>query len=295
MNASPLIANVDRASAAAAALGEGPLWDQATQTLLWVDIDRGTLHRLHTASGRNSTVIHLDRPLSAAAIREKGGFVLAVLEGFALVEPDGSIHVIASLPPHSRQRMNDGKCDPQGRFLAGSLSLDEDRRGAAALYQLGRDKTVSVVGRDMSLSNGLGWSPDEQVLYLVDSAEGTVTAYFYDQERGTTSRPNVIIAIDPHDGAPDGLAVDEEGSLWIAICGGSSVRRYTPDGRLTGQLHVPTPLVTSCAFGGESLDRLFITTAAPTSTAPPGETTGAGDIYTAQLDVRGLQPTRYSG
>jgi sugar lactone lactonase YvrE len=287
---------VDRALASGAALGEGPVWDTATNTLLWVDIDRATLYRFNPSDGTNAVLLALDRAISAVATRRNGGLVLAIREGLAVLDSAATLTVVADLNSGVPGiRMNDGMCDRRGRFFAGTMTLVEHQRGAATLVRLDPTGQVHVLLEALTLANGMGWSPDGCLFYLVDSAEGTITVYPFEESDGSLGKGRILIHVNPRDGAPDGLAVDQEGCLWVAMCGGSSVRRYAPDGRLVQQVQVPTPLVTNCAFGGPKLDRLFVTTAATGLSEKTVRNTGAGDLYVVEASVCGLAPNDFAG
>jgi sugar lactone lactonase YvrE len=184
--------------------------------------------------------------------------------------------------------MNDGAADPQGRFWAGAVT--EDRRpGAGVLYRLERDGTAAAVLGGLTIPNGIGWSPDGATLYLVDSAPGTLSAHSFDGASGALGEPRVIVTIDAAHGAPDGLAVDAGGDVWLAIYGGGEVRRYTPGGELIETVALPAKQVTSCGFGGRDLDRLYITTATEGwSQERRSETPQAGLAYHLSPGSRGL-------
>jgi sugar lactone lactonase YvrE len=182
--------------------------------------------------------------------------------------------------------MNDGACDPQGRFWAGSMALDETP-GAGSLYRLDPDGDVTVVQRGLTIANGLGWSPDGTTMYHADSGAGTVTAYDFDGARGEIERPRV--AVRPEHGAPDGLTVDEEGMLWVALFGGSAVVRYDPEGRELARVPLPVSQATSCAFVGT---RLFITTAARDVA---GAEPDAGRVFAADAGVSGPPAVPFAG
>ena len=280
--------------ASAAVVGEGPVWDADDRCLYWVDIERGEVHRFDPLAGRDTVVITLDRQVGAVGLRETGGLVLAVREGFATWEPgEPGVTVLASpLGSNSLCRMNDGACDAAGRFWAGSMALQEDVLGAGSLYRLEPDGSVVEVLAGVSLSNGIAWSPDGRTMYHVDTSAGTLSAYSFDVLTGALGPARVLIGFEGRDGYPDGVAVDGEGCIWVAFWLGSRVSRYSPDGELLGTVEVPTPLVTSCAFAGPTLDDLYITTAAR-DLDPPA--TGAGDLYVARPGVSGSQPHRFRG
>ena len=229
---------------ARAALGEGPRWDAQRGELLWVDIERGEVHR-------GQDVTRFDERVGAAIPTTDGGLLVATASALVL---DG--RRVARFPHGPDIRANDGACDPDGRFWVGSMALDE-RDGAGALHRYA-DGRLTTVLEGVGLSNGLGWSPDGTLMYYVDSNTGRVDVFDYDGELANR-RPFARI----EQGTPDGLAVDDDGGVWVAIWGGACVRRFDPDGTLVHEVAVPAEHVTSCCFGGDDRRSLFITTAAP--------------------------------
>ena len=244
-------------------LGEGARWDTRRSELLRVDIAAGRVYRDRVDRDGGLTAVGVyDVPGTVGAIAPiagDSGWLLAAGRGFLHLAPDGALHTIAEVAP-PMTRMNDAACDPQGRFWAGTLA-DDHHAGGGALYRLERDGHVELVLDGLTISNGLAWSPDGRTMYLVDSGPGVIHAFAFDGTRGTLSLGREQVTIAPGDGVPDGLTVDERGDLWVAMFGGSTVRRYTPEGRLRDVLDVPAEQVTSCAFGGPRLRDLYVTTA----------------------------------
>lgn len=286
--------SAERVLPAAAVLGEGPLWDDGEHCLYWVDIELGEVHRFDPETRRDALVIKLDRQVGAVGLREAGGLVLAVREGFATWQPGrAGIDVVATPIGTSLDcRMNDGACDAAGRFWAGSMALQEDVLRRGSLYRLGTDGRAVEVLAGVSLSNGIGWAPDGRTMYHVDTLAPTLSAYPFDEATGALGPPSALIEFTLDDGYPDGIAVDTEGCIWVARWLGSRVCRYSPVGELLGMVEVPTPLVTSCAFGGPRLDDLYITTASRDLDPIPA---GAGDLYLARTGIAGTAPHRFRG
>ncbi|SEF54820.1 Sugar lactone lactonase YvrE [Nonomuraea solani] len=237
-----------------ARLGEGPRWDASTGTLLWVDIPAGLVHRL---DGDSQETIDVGQPVGVAVPREQGGLALAVRDGFAVLA-DGRLTVVAPVTAAERpgNRMNDGACDRAGRFFAGTKAED-DTPGAGALYRLDPDRTSRRVLDGVTISNGVGWSPDERLLYYVDTPTGRVDVFDYDPATGEMADRRTFAELPQ----PDGLTVDATGHVWVALWGGGAVVRLRPDGGHDLTLEVPATNVTSCAFGGAGLDELYVTTA----------------------------------
>jgi sugar lactone lactonase YvrE len=276
-----------------AGLAEGPLWDARTSELLWVDIMAGLVHRFDPAAGTD-VALDVGQPVGAVVPRTAGGYALAVRDGFAVAETHvNDIRLVAPIDQDRPElRMNDGACDSSGRFWAGTMHLDEVPE-AASLYRLGTDGRVETMLGDVTVSNGIGWSPDDTVMYYADTPTLGVDAFDFDPASGAISNRRRIVTIEEGAGQPDGLAVDEAGCVWIALWEGWAVRRYSPSGTLVGVIDLPVARVTKPAFGGAALDELFITTAKPD--APDAEQPNAGGIFLAHPGVHGLHPNAYAG
>jgi sugar lactone lactonase YvrE len=244
-------------------LSEGPRWHEERQELLWVDILGHGFHRATlTADGSPDQVrtMALDRHVGAVAPVTGGGYVLAAGQGFLFVDEADSVRELAQPEAgHVSVRMNDGACDPQGRFWAGTMAYDESP-GAGTLYRLELDGRCSTVLTGLTISNGIGWSPDGGTMYLSDSGTGLVEAFDFEGATGAISGRRTLVRIDQPGLAPDGLTVDEQGDIWVAIYGGWAVNRYGPEGALRGTVHIPVAQTTSCAFGGDDRRTLFVTT-----------------------------------
>jgi sugar lactone lactonase YvrE len=251
-------------SATPGLLSEGPRWHAERGELLWVDIVGSTLHRARLdADGLLEVVasVQFDRMVGAVAPALGGGYVLAAGAGFLFADASGDVRELAQ-PEAGRAdvRMNDGACDPQGRFWAGTMARDESS-GAGVLYRLELDGTCTTVLAGLTISNGIGWSPDGTVMYLSDSGTSSIDKFDFDPVTGEIGGRRTIVQIPEPGVAPDGLTVDEAGDIWVALWGGAALRRYSPDGSLIATLPVPVDRPTSCAFGGPDRATLFITTA----------------------------------
>lgn len=245
-------------------LSEGPRWDADRDELLWVDIVGFTLHRARVGADgrlREAAPLQLDRFVGAAAPAAGGGYVLAAGPGFLFVDDAGTVFELAQPEAgHDHVRMNDGACDPQGRFWAGTMAHDESP-GAGVLYRLELDGTCTTVLTGLTISNGIGWSPDGNTMYLSDSGTCRIDAFDFDAVSGDLSRRRTIVQITEPGVAPDGLTVDDAGDLWVAMWGGGAVRRYSPAGSVLVTVPIPVDRPTSCAFGGPRSATLFVTTA----------------------------------
>jgi sugar lactone lactonase YvrE len=270
--------------------GEGPVWDAAAGTLHWVDMLAGDLLSLDARGGVRRR--HLAEVLAAVRPRVGGGLVLGIERGFALLD-DGAERprVLAPLWDDPGVRMNEGACDALGRFWCGSMAYDQEE-GRASLYRLHPDGTTTVGLQGVTISNGLVWTPDGGTAYYVDSATQRVDVFTVDADGELTGRrPHVVVPEEA--GTPDGIALDAEGGLWVALYGGGAVHRYDPDGRLDGVVEVPMSIVTACAFGGPDLDELFVTTSR--ESLGPGEQPSAGALFRCRPGVRGAPVHLFAG
>jgi sugar lactone lactonase YvrE len=276
---------------ARADLGEGPLWDARTGELVWVDIMAGLVHRFDPESGTDRA-FDVRQPVSAIVPRAAGGYVLALRDGFAFWDGDAAT-VVAPIEPQRREiRMNDGACDSRGRFWAGTMHVDY-RRGEGSLYRLDADKTAQVMLSGVTISNGIAWSLDETTMYYVDTPTQCIDAFDFDAETGAISDRRRIVKIDAEAGSPDGLIVDAEGCIWVALWDGWEVRRYDPAGKHLASVAVPAARVTKPAFGGPDLTDMFITTASPEKANPSQPY--AGGVFHVRPGVAGLPAHAYAG
>ncbi|MFD5142459.1 SMP-30/gluconolactonase/LRE family protein [Streptomyces sp. NPDC058401] len=281
-------------------LTEGPVWHAARAEVLWVDITAGLVHRAPLKARDDGgdlpdlgprTTLSLDRPVGAVALCASGGLLAAAGTQFLRIDEAmgtatefGAPVVPADGTP---RRMNDAKCDPGGRLLAGTMAYDTTP-GAGALYRLDPDGTVTTLIDSVTISNGLGWSPDGSLLYYADSPTRRVDVFDHDLATGALSNRRPY-ATTGEDGEPDGLAVDTDGRVWVAVWGAGQVRAYTPDGDLHAVVTVPASQVSSCAFAGPELDLLVITTAAE-GLAPEerAEQPLAGRVFMCRPGATGL-------
>lgn len=244
--------------AAGAELGEGPFWDVRSSRVVWVDIMGRAIHQTDPHTGDTESI---PVPLHVGAVvpRALGGYVAALQDGF-LVIGDGPSRRVADVAGSSTGlRFNDGKCDPGGRFWAGTMAYNQ-AAGAAALYCLDTDGAVTEVLNGVTISNGLAWSRDGDTMFYIDSPTQRIDAFDFTLSTGTIAARRTVTAIPSGVGSPDGMTIDAEGGLWVALWGGGAVHRYL-DGRLDRVVRLPVSQPTSCAFGGPDLDELYVTSA----------------------------------
>lgn len=279
-----------------AELGEGPMWDPAGQCLYWVDILRGHVHRVD-ADTRTARVFAVGRMVGSVAPTTAGDLVLAVQGGFARLDPaTGQVRPVADADVGRPDiRMNDGACDPAGRFWAGTMALDERPR-AGRLYRLDSDGTVHTMLDEVSISNGIDWTDDGARMYYIDTPTSAIDLFDFDLASGRIANRRTFVRIPPEDGFPDGLTLDADGNVWVALWGGSAVHCYAPDGVRQTIVRVPAPYPTSCAFGGADLRDLFITTATIKMTgAERAAQPSAGGVFVTRPGVAGRPPHRFKG
>ncbi|MFF3568912.1 SMP-30/gluconolactonase/LRE family protein [Nocardia jiangxiensis] len=283
--------SVEQLTASVAEHGEGPVWCDRWPGLRWVDMLAGDVLELDSGTGE---VRRFPVGTVAAALRPHAetGVVLALERRFALA--DDEFEQITPLPELWSDpgiRMNDGGCDPQGRFHCGSMAYAETP-GAGALYRLNLDASVDVELTDVTISNGLAWSPDGTTAYYADTPTHRVDAFDYSPECGLSHR-RTAIRIPAEHGSPDGLTVDAEGTVWVALWGGSAVHRYSPDGNLLDIVHLPVSQVTACTFGGPTHTDLYITTSR--QGIDPATQPAAGAVFRASPGVTGQPTLPYRG
>lgn len=272
--------------------GEGPYWDPTAGRLLLVDMLAGAV----VALGDGGATERYEYGGIAAVIRRRsaGGFVLAVERGFQLLDdglqPVGEPIRVFDDPAI---RMNEGGCDPQGRLHVGTMAYDTTP-GAGTLWRLDADRSVHATLTGVTISNGLQWSADGATAFYNDTPTRRVSRYAFDAETGTFGERTTVVDLEEGVGAPDGMAIDADGGLWIALWGGGAVRRYDQDGTLTEVVELPCTNVTACTFGGDDLRTLYITTSR--DGRPEGEVEPeAGSVFAVEPGVRGVQPHPYAG
>jgi sugar lactone lactonase YvrE len=282
---------------AKATLGEGAVWHARRQRLYWVDIDEGKVH-LFDPVDHSDQVIQIGQKVGTVVPRRSGGLMLAGQHGFAAL--DLRTHQLRPICDPEQDlpdnRFNDGKCDPAGRFWAGTISLKRQPR-TASLYCMEPDHSVRRMLRGLTNSNGIVWSLDRATMYHIDTPTLRVTAYDYRLETGEIANPRAVVTIAEGRGRPDGMTIDAEGMLWIALWGGACIGRWDPGtGRLIRTIPIPASRVTSCAFGGPDLADLYVTTArvglGPEESAAQPH---AGGLFRVRPGITGVEAAEFAG
>ncbi len=283
---------------AEAIVGESPLWSTHERVLYWVDITGQKIHRFNPRSAVNDT-FHLPQPVTSVGLREKGGLVITLRNDFAFFNPETGDLKLLSDPEEDKpyDRFNDAKCDRQGRFWAGTMDDVKWNAPHGSLYRLDPDTKVTCMKTSVICANGLGWSPDNRVFYFTESFRYGIYAYNFDLDTGNISSRRLFASIDRNsDGFPDGLTVDEEGYVWSVHNAVGRVVRYSPSGAVDHVIEIPVPRPTSCIFGGDHLDVLYITSARETMT--PEEIAQAplsGSLFAVKPGVKGLPEPYFAG
>ena len=267
---------------------EGPCWWPGWGGLRFVDMLAGEIVLMN--GGGALTRRKVGKIAACVRPRSAGGCVVATERGFTLCDADDTLTVLADVSTDPALRMNEGGCAPDGSLYAGQMAYAKTP-GAASMFRLDADHRVRTVLADLTISNGLDWSPDGALAYYNDTATGRIDVFDWSAGDGLVNRRP--FATIPDGGRPDGLTVDAEGGVWTAIANGGRVEHYTPDGTLADVIEVAAKKVTACTFGGDALDELFITTSR--ENVPDGEDPQAGSLFRAVPGVRGKLPRAYGG
>jgi len=276
-------------------VGEGPVWDPRVGRLVWVDIPNNHLFTTDPATGA-TTRRELDRSVGVVLPRASGGYVAALQDGFYALPEDGEPELIAAVEADNPvTRLNDGEIDPQGRFWAGTMGWEAEPE-AGALYRLDPDGTVTRMLDGISISNGLGWSPDGATMYYVDTPTLRVDRFDFDAATGDIANRREFVTIRHGGGRPDGLTVDSEGAVWVATWPGYGVHRYLPDGTLDAVIPLPVSNVSSIELGGPDVRDAFITTAWELlSEAEHAAQPLAGSLFHTRVEVPGRPRVPFAG
>lgn len=287
-------------------LGEGPLWDVEEQRLYWIDSSAAEIWS-RKEDGSDVKLYYVPSHIGSMALREKGGAVLALANGFSLYDfkTQHLTHIGDPEADEPENRLNDGKVDRRGRFVAGYMSYDHDRFDAnrgqrpvrnSSLYRLDPDLSITKLDSFIKCSNGPCWSPDNKTFYFADSYDLMMYAYDYDIETGNVSNKRPFANTKEYPGTFDGSTVDAEGYIWNAHVFGGRIFRYAPDGTIDRMIEFPVRNLTSVMFGGKDLDVLYVTSMGRPIKGVPQREANAGGVFAVHgLGVKGLAEPRFGG
>jgi sugar lactone lactonase YvrE len=279
-----------------ASLGEGPVWSVAEQVLYWVDINAPSLNRFDPVTGRNAAM-PMPASIGCFALRRAGGFIVALRDGVWLARADGSLErkVADALYDPAHHRFNDGRCDRQGRFFAGTMNEKRDAT-SATLVRIDADFALTPILADITISNGLAFSPEGRTMYHADTPTHTVRAFDYDTATGTPHNQRVFAQWTGETDRPDGGAVDSAGNYWSAFYRGGKVVQLSPQGAILAEFAVPAMCPTMCAFGGADLKTLYVTTARQHRDADElARLPQSGGLFAMRVEIAGLAEPAFAG
>jgi len=272
-------------------LGEGAIWNYRTGELMWINI-KGEILNFYNPQTRTNREMFTGQMIGTVVPTESGDVLVALQNGIyffdtktgskkLLVDPEEDLHT---------NRFNDGKCDPTGRFWAGTMSTVNEKN-AGTLYRFDADTSIHKMIENVSISNGIVWSPDKTKMYYIDTPTQKVAGYDYNNKTGEISNPKTAVDVPSEMGSPDGMTIDADGNIWVALWGGSAVACWNPEtGELIRSIEVPAKNVTSCAFGDDDLGTLYITTAREgTSDEELQKFPNAGGVFKTRPGVKGVE------
>ena len=278
-------------------IGEGPVWHAQEESLYWVNfIEQHQVLRF-TPRTRALEVFETGTPVMALGIRKTSGFIAATGNGIATWDPKRKEFEPFCDPLAGREsiRFNDAATDIRGRFWVGTMNDANPQGPDAELFCVQSDGSCQVMDRNITVANGIGWSPDRKIMYFTDSFRYSVYAYDYDAVAGTITNRRTLVQTSAEAGIPDGLTVDSEGFIWSAFWGGWKVVRYNPEGKVDREYRLPVPNPTSCAFGGKHLDELYITSASlGLSNDEKEKYTQSGDLFCLKAGIAGQDEPRFA-
>jgi sugar lactone lactonase YvrE len=281
---------------AKASLGECPVWSVDDQALYWVDINAPSLNRFDPSTGRNAAWA-MPTSIGCFALRQNGGFIAALRNGFWLIDENGKLENRICEAPYdpAHHRFNDGRADPRGRFWAGSMNEKRDA-SSAKLYRLDPDFRLTAMIPDIMISNGLAFSPDTRTMYHADTPARTIYAWDFDAATGDVANRRIFACFQGETDRPDGGAVDREGCYWTAFYRGGKIVRLSPRGEIVTEFAVPAICPTMCAFGGPDLKTLFVTSARQNRDPEELERLPqSGGIFAMRVSVPGMPEPKFAG
>lgn len=280
--------NLDVAHRGVDEVGEGPIWDFRAQELFWIDVTQGVVHRLNPITSSH-TALSIGVHIGAVALYTDEFLIAAIRDGFATIsKSNGSINYLSQVLREDTIRFNDGKCDPWGRFIAGTMRYQPEP-GSAALYSYNQVGEVREIINGVGLSNGLCWDLSGKRFYYIDTLTKEISIFEYNTENGALSNRKTFYTFATNDGSPDGMTIDINGNLWVALWGGGKVKCINSHAQVIAEIKLPVSQPTSVAFGGEKLDKLFITSARfQLSSEQQSKEPLAGSLFVADVGVQGV-------
>ena len=273
-------------------VGEGPLWDDRSQSLFWIDVLEGKVFNFNPTTQEN-TEIEIGKHVGAIALTETNVILAAARDEIVSIDlSNSSITSIIKIIDDDRFRFNDGRVDAMGRFVVGSMGY-EPKPGTASLYSFTYPQKIETILEKVGLSNGLCWSEDSNRFFYIDTLTSQIAEYSYDLETGRVYNRKTVITFDGSQGSPDGMTIDRDGNLWVAFWGGGCLRRISQMGKIISEIRLPVSRVTSAAFGGEKFNKLFITTASYLlSEEELSREPLAGSLFVMETDTQGFPEHR---
>jgi sugar lactone lactonase YvrE len=278
-------------------LGESPVWSPEEGALYWVDIPKGLIRR-YVVSSQETSLWQLPASIGSFAFRRDGGMVVALKNGIHLFDPaTNQLSLVHNPEPDlPENRFNEGKCDPRGRFFAGTMNEVVRGKPSGSLYRLASDKQLDLIFPSVTVPNGLAWSPEGTIMYFADTRRHVIYAFDYDLEEGTPYNRRVFVDLSSYEGLPDGATVDSEGCLWSAMFSGGRIVRYTPSGKIDRVIGFPVTQINSLTFGGSDLRTIFVVTSKHLlNDAGLASQPLAGNIFAVDPDVKGIVDSRFAG
>ena len=279
-------------------IGEGPIWNSEEGNLYWVDFIENHQILRFSPQTRKLERFETGIPVMALGIRKAGGFIAATSKGISTWDTERKTFEPFSNPVAGREniRLNDAGTDSKGRFWVGTVNDANQKGPDGELFCVQGDGSSQVMDKNITVANGLGWSPDRKIMYFTDTFRYSVYAYDFDEEAGTITNRRTFVETSPDGGLPDGLTVDSEGFVWSAFWGGWKVVRYNPEGKVDREFRLPVPNATSCAFGGKRLDELYITSASlALSAEEKSKSPQSGDLFCLKAGITGMDELRFAG
>jgi L-arabinonolactonase len=288
---------MERVLAAGNQLGESPVWSAEEGALYWVDIPNGVIRR-YVLSSQETSLWQLPASIGSFVFRHDGGMVVALKNGIHFFDPaTNQLSLVHNPEPHlPENRFNEGKCDPKGRFFAGTMNEVVRGKPSGSLYRLAPDRQLDLILPSITVPNGLSWSPDGKIMYFADTRRHVIYAFDYDLDAGTPHNRRVFVDLSSYDGLPDGATVDSEGCLWSAMFSGGRIVRHTPKGKIDRVIGFPVTQINSLAFGGSDLRTIFVVSSRHLlDEAGLASQPLAGDIFAVDTGVKGFLDSRFAG